>query len=518
VSTSADLDVAVLGGGLAGNLVARQLRLRLPDLRVAVFERGTRASFKVGESTVEIAGHYLVRHQRLSRYLYEQHLPKNGIRYFFDDPGRALPLEEMSEIGTINLPFHPTFQIDRARMETDLLAMNRAAGIDVRLGTAVDELELGGGGRLHRVVLDGPAGRERVAARWVVDATGRPGLLARVLGLREPEPEHRIGSVWARFEGVGDVDQLDEAFRARVRHTCRGLSTIHFLYPGYWIWVIPLRGGLTSVGVVGAPAERREVRSEAGFRRFLDEHGALRALLADAKAVDHGSYARIAYGTRRFFHADRWALVGEAATAADPLYSPGSDFIALENDYVTDLVARDLSGEPDADLAARAGLYDRFMGFRHEATMRLYRGLYGLIGSYELMRLKWDFDIGCYHNLWVSPYMTDLYTEPEFLRRQLRQRRFVLRAMENFAALFRRLEAELSARGAYHRGNRGRFSYGLENIDFLHEVGLPRSREATLAQAQRTFDVVRRQALGLLGEDAGDEPWPLRAFVTRPLL
>jgi flavin-dependent dehydrogenase len=514
----APYDVAILGGGLAGALLGRQLRRRLPGLRIGLFERATRASFKVGESTVEIAGHYLVRRQRLSRYLYENHLPKNGIRYFFDTPERDLPLVEMSELGTINFPFHPTFQIDRDRMETDLLEMNRREGVDVRTGCSVAEVELGSGPTPHRIVLEGPDGRERVTARWVVDASGRPGILARLLSLRLPEPEHRIGSVWGRFEGVADIDQLgDEGFRGRVRHTSRGLSTIHFLYPGYWIWFIPLRGGLVSVGVVGTPANRAAVRSQEGFRSFVEEHAAARALLADAKVVDHGSFARIAYGTKRFFHADRWALVGEAATAADPLYSPGSDFIALENDFVTDLVQRDVSGEPEATLARRIELYDRFMAFRHEATMRLYRGLYGAIGSYELMRLKWDFDIGSYHNLWVAPYMTDLYTDEGFLRGQLGQRRFVLRAMENFAGLFRHIEATLQEKGAYHRRNRGAFSYGLENIDFLPQIGLPRARAQTLEQTFRTFNVVRRDGLALLEQEAGPEPWPIEAFVTRPL-
>lgn len=518
MSTAPDLDVAILGGGLGGNLLARQLRRRLPGLRVGLFERATRRGYKVGESTVEIASHYLVRRQGLSRYLYEEHLPKNGIRYFFDGPGRDTPLTEMSELGTVNLPFHPTFQIDRARMEADLLEMNRREGVDVRLGVEVRAVEPGEGGAPHRVALAGPAGREAVTARWLVDATGRPGILARQRDLREAEPVHRIGSVWARFEGVTDIDQLgDDAFRARVRHTARGLSTLHFLHPGYWIWVIPLRGGLTSVGVVGEPARDRAVRTPDGFRQFLDGHRAVRDLLAEAKAVDFGSLARIAFGTRRFLHADRWALIGEAATAADPLYSPGSDFIALENDFVTDLVAREAEGEAGEALARRTELYDRFMAFRHEATMRLYRGLYGMLGSYELMRIKWDFDIGSYHNLWVAPYMTDLLTDEAFLRRQLRQRRFVLRLMDNFAALFRRAEASLREQGAYHRRNRGVFSYGLENIDFLEEIGLPRSRHRTLEQAARTFDGVRRDLCGVLGEDPGEEPWPLQAFVTRPL-
>ena len=149
--------------------------------------------------------------------------------------------------------------------------------------------------------------------------------------------------------------------------------------------------------------------------------------------------------------------------------------------------------------------------------MRLYRGLYGMIGSYELMRLKWDFDIASYHNLWVAPFMTDLHLDEAWLRRQLRLRNLVLRAMENFAALFGRVEETLREQGDYYRRNRGVFSYGLENIDFLPQIGLPRSQKETLEQAERTFNLVRRDALGLLGEDAGGD-WPLRSFVTRSLV
>jgi len=391
--------------------------------------------------------------------------------------------------------------------------MNAREGVDVRIGATVDEVELGEQGAPHVLEVAG----ERIRARWLVDAAGRQGFLARQLGLRESEPVHQIGSVWGRFEGLADVDQLgDDAFRGRVRHTARGLSTIHFLHPGYWIWLIRLRGGLTSVGVVGAPTRDRALRTAEGFRAFLDEHAALRGILASAKAVDHGSMAKIAYGTRRFLSADRWALVGEAATAADPLYSPGLDFVALEGDFTTDAIARDLGGEPREALAERVDLYDRFLAFRHQAVMRLYRGQYGLLGSYELMRLKWDFDIASYHNLWVAPFMTNQHLEPVWLRRQLRLRDFVLAAMENFAALFGRAEQALRARGDYYRKNAGVFSYGLENIGFLDQIGLPRSQRITLEQARITFNQVRRDGLALLGEDAGGE-WPLQAFVTRPL-
>jgi len=513
-----ELDVAIVGGGLAGGLLARQLLRTRPGLRVGLFERRTGTSYKVGEASVEIAANHWVRRLGLSTYLYEHHLPKNGLRYFFDDAERGLPLEAMSEIGTVNLPFHPAFQIDRARFEADLLDMNRRDGVQVRSGARVRSLELGTGGAPHRFEVREGSGASRWQARWLVDAAGRAGLLARRLGLRVPERDHRVGSVWGRFEGVADIDALgSEGFRGRVRHTARRLSTLHFWYPGYWIWLIPLRGGLTSVGLTGElVAKRPELRTQEGFRTFLLEHRALGELLAGAKTVDVGSYGQVAYGTRRVFSPDRWGLTGEAATAADPLYSPGSDFIALENDFLCDLVARDRDGEPEAELGERLRLYDEFVRFRHEATMRLYRGLYGTMGSFELARVKWELDIASYYNLWADAYLRDLHLDRDWLVEQLKLARPVLRALGHFADLFRGVEDELRAKGDTFRANEGRFHYGLEHIDFAERVGQERSPEEVLETAARTFNGVRARALALLGADPERvEPLRITAFLGR---
>jgi flavin-dependent dehydrogenase len=515
------VDVAILGGGLAGNLLARQLRRTAPSLSVALFEKSTGTSYKVGESVVEIGSNYLTRRLGLTRYLYNHQLPKNGLRYFFDDPDCQTELHEMSEIGTVNLPFHPGFQIDRSRLEADLLTLNEQDGARVRRGARVGEIALGEGGAPHTFDVQDGERTTRWQARWLVDASGRSSLLARTHDLRVAEPTHRIGAVWGRFEGVADVDDLGPAsFRERVRHTVRGLSTIHFWYPGYWIWFIPLRGGVVSVGLVGEPANREPaVRTAEGFRAFLMRHRAVSQLLEPAKLLDVGSYTQIAYATRRFFSHDRFALVGEAASAADPFYSPGTDFISLECDFLTDLVCRDTLGETESALRERCDLYDHFMQFRHEATLHLYRGLYGAMGSFELMCLKWDFDIGCYYNLWVQPYFRDEHLDAGFLRQQLRQRRFVLQALSGFSDLFRKAEEALRARGEYYRGNRGRFFHGLTNLDFMERTGLPRPRREILETTEELFNGVRARTLALLDDGAAREPrLPLTAFLTgRPL-
>jgi len=89
----------------------------------------------------------------------------------------------------------------------------------------------------------------------------------------------------------------------------------------------------------------------------------------------------------------------------------------------------------------------------------------------------------------------------------------VLQALKNFTDLFRHVETELRASGRYFERNRGVFSYGLENIDFVEDVGLPRTQRVVLEKTGEIFNGVRRRSLELLGEDAGGD-LPLTRMMT----
>lgn len=504
-------DVAIIGGGLAGNLVARQLRRQLPDLSVAVFEKARRPSYKVGESTVEIASHYLIRRLGLSRYLYEHQLPKNGLRFFFDSKARDTELTKLSEMGGTAFGHLPSFQVDRARLEIDLRAMNAADGVALVSGR-VKALDL----ETRRFeVLDENGERRPAKARYVIDASGRAGVIAKRHDLWQPR-DHTVGAVWGRFRGVVDLDDHGpEAWRARVNHTSRVMSTNHFCYPGYWIWFIPLGSGLTSVGVVidkdqWSPAMQRA----DGFEAFLKRHRAVAELLAPAELVDVLSYRQLAYGSTRYL-GPGWACIGEAAAFSDPLYSPGSDFIALENDFVVDLVGRELTGE---DVTERRAAYDAFLSFRFEATMRLYEQLYGTLGSYELYRLKWFFDIGCYYDLWLEPYMRDEHLELGWLERQLKQRDLVLGVLERFRDLFLEAQAEMRASERYFLKNIEHFTGAFPTMQSAVGLGSDDSARRALARCAQTFNLTRRETLGLLDRPASAD-LSMRHFLSgKPLL
>ncbi len=510
-------DIAIFGAGLAGNLMARQLRRTFPHLTVGMFEKRKSTSFKVGESTVEVTGDYLIRRLGLETYLTEHHLVKNGLRFFFDQENRQAPLIDMSEIGGIERPVFKSFQLDRSRLESDLQRMNQEDGVDLHVGCGVSDVQLSSNSSPHQFSVGTKTKNTRVQSRWLIDASGRSSILARQEYLRTPESHHTLAAVWGRFKNVTNLDTVGpETFRQRVHGTSRYTSTNHFCYPGYWIWFIALDQNIVSVGIVMKRQGnwQESLRKPDGFLRFLKQHHAPWSLLQEAELLDIGSFQHLTYGTRQYFSPNRWGLTGEAAVFTDPFYSPGSDFIALENDLLTNMIRYEEEG---ASLSKLHQLIDRsnaYMHFRYEASMRLYRDLYSLFGSYELLKLKWQLDFPSYYHIWLSEYMQDLHLNEEFLAEKVQQQEPVLNALSNFSKLFHKVERHLHVTQTFFRGNLGQFTNAIEGIEWLDDVGQPQTPRQFFTRLHEIFNHSQEQANQLLGTSQTVKPLPLSHFLT----
>ena len=132
------------------------------------------------------------------------------------------------------------------------------------------------------------------------------------------------------------------------------------------------------------------------------------------------------------------------------------------------------------------------------------------------MRLKWDFDIGFYYNLWVSA----VHARPaprRVLARAASSARSAscCRRCETSASCSRRPVGGFCDEGRYWRGNAGSFSFGLEFIDFVEEVGRPRTRREVLAKTGEIFNSVYVRTRELLAgrEGAPAEALPLTSFM-----
>jgi hypothetical protein len=233
-------------------------------------------------------------------------------------------------------------------------------------------------------------------ARWVIDACGRAGLLKRQLGLAK-DNAHPAHAVWFRIGSRIRIDDWsqDPAWRARCATPTRWLSTNHLVGAGYWVWLIPLASGSHSVGIVADPRYHasEEMNTFERAMQWLQVHQP--RLYEDLdpqrdKLQDFAFFRRFSYDCEQVFSAQRWALAGEAGRFLDPFYSPGSDFIAIGNTYITELIGRDRAGQP---LGAHVKIYEQIFRSFYDSTMTLYLDQYGLFGDPEVLPIKiiWDY-------------------------------------------------------------------------------------------------------------------------------
>jgi flavin-dependent dehydrogenase len=220
---------------------------------------------------------------------------------------------------TFNPGYPYAFQVKRAEFDELLFRHAAANGVDAREGVRISELAFDAGGVSARgTAADGTV--LEVRARYLVDATGRDTLLGAKLGLKRKHAKHQSAALFAHFRGVTRRSGEDEG----------NISVYRFEHG--WVWMIPLRDGLMSVGAVCRPEylKQRRGRNAEFLLETLRAIPAAWARMERAEIADHlhvtGNYS---YECRELA-GRRWIMVGDAFAFVDPIFSSGV-FLAMNS-------------------------------------------------------------------------------------------------------------------------------------------------------------------------------------------
>lgn len=248
-------------------------------------------------------------------------------------------------------------QVVRDRLDALLLEGARQAGARVVDGAAVLRVTPPPGGEADRGCVahwKGPEGSGVTRARWLLDASGRAGVVAR-RGFRHrqggPSTTALLG-VWRNPGGWSTEVGEGEA---------QGFPTLVESYRDGWAWSVPAPGGLRYVAAMVDPRLTSVARGpvlERAYREQLGRTTHIRRLLEGAQlASPPWACAATGYGARDH-GVDGVLLLGDAGSFLDPLSSYGVKK-ALASGWLAAVVAHTALRDPGRTGAALALYQER---------------------------------------------------------------------------------------------------------------------------------------------------------------
>jgi FADH2 O2-dependent halogenase len=398
---SADYDIAVVGSGFAGSLLATIAR-RLGKSAILI-ERGKHPRFAIGESSTPLSNLLLeelsVRYQLpnltpLSKWgTWQEKYPavncglKRGFTFYRHEPGRgaAVDPERQDQLLVAASPHDAIADTHWYRADVDSLFVRESQSLGVEY---VDEVQLESASELsEKMRLEGVRHGQRftVSARFVVDATGPRGFLHRAFAIPElPMPDlPPTEALYTHFTNVRRLHELVE-HKGEIPPYPVDDAAVHHVFEGGWIWVLRFRNGITSAGVAAtSPAAARLGFSEGApaWRRLLEQfptvHDQFAAAVADRPFV-HAPRLSFRSGA---IAGRRWALLPSAAGFVDPLLSTGFPLVLLGVIRLAEIFERDWDSPR---LYAALAAYVRRTEGELLATARLIGSLYASMANFPL--------------------------------------------------------------------------------------------------------------------------------------
>lgn len=332
-------DVIVIGSGLAGSSLASVLAEG--GAKVLILDAGTHPRFAIGESTIPytsmlmrlVSERYDVPEiKKLTTFENVQAsiAPSCGIKknfgFLYHREGERQRFDECHEFPIPRIT-HVENHFFRQDVDAWMLQVAVKHGAEVQQFARVSGVDTDDDGITVR-----GEGDASWRARFVVDASGFRSPLADTFGLRQQPTRlrHHSRSIFTHMIGVTPYEETVPK-GAHGNPTKWSQGTLHHLFEGGWMWVIPFNNHplatnpLVSVGLNLDPRIHPpfDGTPEEEFNAFLDRFPDIKRQFAEARPVRPWvRTGRLQYSSSQTM-GYRWCLTSHAAGFVDALFSRG---------------------------------------------------------------------------------------------------------------------------------------------------------------------------------------------------
>ncbi|HEX5234616.1 MAG TPA: tryptophan 7-halogenase [Silvibacterium sp.] len=393
----------MIGSGFAGSLMA-MIAQRLGK-RVVLVERGKHPRVVIGESSTplsnllldELAARYCLPLRPLTKWgSWQSNYPeiacglKRGFSFFHHRPAQTANrgISRENQLLVAASPHDAIADTHWYRADIDQLFVQQAQELGVEY---LDEVNLshfsadGQGASLQGTRHNKDV---RIAARFVIDATGPRGFLHNALGLQEdgfpafPETQ----ALYSHFSGATQFDTLLASEGAGLPPYPVDDAAVHHIFEGGWIWVLRFNNDVTSAGIAATPKLANQLKLTEGghaWERVMEALPSLREQFKQTKPVQPFRHIpRLAFRTADITGGN-WALLPSTAGFVDPLLSTGFPLTLLGITRMARIFERDVGTGGSFDELER---YSRQTDSELVAVSRLISALYANMSNFPVFK------------------------------------------------------------------------------------------------------------------------------------
>ena len=397
-------EVAIVGSGFAGSLLARVLRVIGYD--VLLLERGTHPRFAIGESTTPLANLSLERiavrygledcydlatHGRWAAAFPELRRGlKRGFTFYRHHPGKRFA-DRGDQSERLLVAASPEDALSdthwlRADVDLHFVRMAEAAGVEYLDRTELTAASFDANG----VRLSGRREGEalEIDAGFVIDGSGAGGFLARQLGIPSAldRTHTRSALLYSHFDDVRLVREASPSLPEGPYPD--DWAAVHHLIDEGWMYSLRFDHGTTSAGFLLTPRGVEQIRATdaepaALWRTLLDRYPTIGELFIDARPTRPIGFLPSVQHRQARAAGTRWALLPHAYAFVDPLFSTGIAWSLRAVERLA-LAFDDASGGARRPGAATLERYDGALSAEADQIDLIVAGAYEALAHFDL--------------------------------------------------------------------------------------------------------------------------------------